>query len=304
MNGGPSTVIALIENEERRFYENFDPFYFYTLSQAIGQSSNGEIRVIDKETEEKIDNHEILEKLTKSQNKISEYQAFMTRALRYFCAETLLLLLVSGPQTSPFIRSASLIKPREFGTIVRAIADKKIPEGSTIPKNTRDLSFLEWLSEQCFGQATWDDEISWDSLVTLISEEMKLLQNRGALNAFKHGKPKSFGDGLGLQVKNDSGDYVPLNKIIDGFNWIEWNETKGKEFSLSFNTEELNPEQDGKKVFAVGLLMNAICQVRLMQIDKTSNSQIHLPNDFETGLEVKRQKFSFNFEVSKEHNET
>lgn len=286
----------LIEREDNRFYDSFDPFYFWTLAQSFNPVLDGHIRVkyLDEETASQ--SHPLALQLKKSQESLKNYNALVARAFRYFSAETLLLFLVSGDKFGPFARAASL-PSRRVAELVREIADGKVPQKYRLFQDGRALSFKEWVAYQCFASLTALDGEADENIVKLVLEEMQLLTERGAFNAFKHGKPKSFGEGFSLKLRGLEGSGDSMNEVLSGLNWTNWEEKKAG-LSIAFHTEELDLGEDMKRLFSTGLLLNAIVQARRMKAGIIPVGEVHLPSNLQIGNGVRRQKLEI--KISKE----
>lgn len=287
-------ILEMIDQMDIRFYREFDPFYFWTVAECVHSAKQTSIQMVDKSTSEKIVDHVLMQRLERSRENYANYSSYLVRALRYFCSETLMLLLFSEVGKNPFARVASVMRGDRLLNPVRTISLGEVPEGYSVRFEGKLLSFEEWISFRAFGSPNHLESYTDTSLIELIKEEAALVSERGAINAFKHGKAVSFGSGLALSIANDQGEYQALNRVVDGLNWIDWFEDQKKGLlSVSFGTEALEPDHDKKRIFATGLLMDAIVEVRKAKINGEDNVEVQLPCDFPQGSAVKRQKFKF-----------
>lgn len=280
---------------DRRFYSNFDPFYFWTVAECVNKVTPSNMQIQDVKSCGVLAEHSVLEQLKKSRDRYEEYSTQTIRALRYFSSETLVLFVLCGSDFGPFARIASTMRSDKLADVYRALKDEKVPNEFEVNLNGKQLLFKEWLSYQLFGDPGQLDVVTHGGIQKLIVEEAELLSERGAINAFKHGKPTSFGPGLSLEVEDETGNFSPINDVVTGLNWVDWYELKSGDFSVTFGTEEMNSEQDMKRLMAVSLVLHSICLVREAVLNGDAQVDLHLPNDFETGLTVKRQKFKFAF---------
>ena len=280
---------------DRKFYAEFDPFYFWTLAECLNKATPSSLRIQDIDSGEVLGEHSVLDGLKKSRERYEEYAIHTIRALRYFSSETLVLFVLCGSDFGPFARIASTMRERALAQVYRALKDEKVPEGFEVAIGGQPLAFNEWLSYQLFADPRQLEAVTQGEIKQLVVEEADLLSERGAINAFKHGKPTYFGPGVALKVKDETGEFSPLNEVVSGLNWVDWYESKERDFSVAFGTEELNSEQDMKRLMAVSLLLHSISLVRGAVSRGETQVDVHLPNNFETGLSVKRQKFKFSF---------
>ncbi|WP_170331468.1 hypothetical protein [Ruegeria arenilitoris] len=287
-------VFQMIDQMDVQFYREFDPFYFWTVAECVHSAKHASIRVVDTGTSEILSDHALMKRLERSRENYVNYSSYLVRALRYFCSETLMLLLFSEVGKNPFARVASVMRGDRLIDPIRSIAQGEIPKEHTVHFGGEILSFEEWISFRAFGSPDYLKNYSDTSLFELVKEEAVLVSERGAINAFKHGKAVSFGSGLSLSIADHEGDYQALNDNIDGLNWVDWFEDRKKKlFSISFNTEALVPEMDKKRIFATGLLMDAIVEVCKAKISGEDNVTVQLPCEFPQDSAVKRQKFKF-----------
>ncbi|MCE8526108.1 hypothetical protein KBY23_12600 [Ruegeria pomeroyi] len=287
-------ILEMIDQMDMGFYREFDPFYFWTVAECVHSARQTSIQMIDKSTSEIISDHALMQRLERSRENYANYSSYLVRALRYFCSETLMLLLFSEIRKNPFARVASVMRGGKLLDPVRAISQGKMPKGYSVHIEGKPLSFEEWISFRAFGSPNHLESYPDTSLIELIKEEAVLVSERGAINAFKHGKAVSFGRGLAMSIANDRGEHRAFNKVVDGLNWVDWFEDQNKgQLSISLGTEALEPDQDKKRIFATGLLMDAIVEVRKAKINGEDNAEVQLPCDFPLGSAVKRQKFKF-----------
>lgn len=298
-NMHPSEFVKSID---RAFYSDFDPFYFWTLSECVHHAEPKKLLVEDIEAGTTLYSHELLSQLKKSRERYQDYSNYLVRALRYFSSETLVLLVLCGTDFGPLARVASIMRDTKLVNAHKSLVKREIPSGFDVKLDGKNLTFDEWLSYQIFDDTDQLAQISDGEIIDLITEEAHLLAERGAINAFKHGKPTSFGEGVKLAMRDKKGQYTPVNQAVFGINWIEWYEAKNGDFSTSFGTEELNPNQDLKRIMSTSLLMNTICQIRRAKIEGRIDVKIYLPNGFDVGLGVKRQKLKLKFKRRHEGN--
>ncbi|UWQ57142.1 hypothetical protein K3722_11420 [Leisingera caerulea] len=285
-------VLHMIDRMDHRFYREFDPFYFWTVAECVHSAKHASINMVDKGTSELVNDHSLMQRIERSRESYSNYSSYLVRALRYFCSETLMLLLFSEVGNNPFARVASVMRGDKLLSPVRAISKGEVPSGYAVRIGGRPLTFEEWVTFRAFGSPDYLANDHDASLFELVKDEAALVSERGAINAFKHGKAVSFGDGLAMSVADDEGEYQALNEVVEGLNWVDWFEDQKKNlFSISFGTEALGAEQDKKRIFATGLLMDAIVQARRAEIDGEKSVTIQLPAEVPQGSTVKRQKF-------------
>ncbi len=287
-------VIELIERMDVRFYREFDPFYFWTVAECVHSAKHAPIQLVEKKTLQSLDDHELMQRIERSRGNYSLYSSYLVRALRYFCSETLMLLLFSQVGKNPFARVASVKRGERLFGAIREVSLGNVPDEHAASSSGIPLAFEEWLSFRAFGSPTTLTDYNDETLFQLVREEASLVCERGAINAFKHGKAVSFGKGLSLAIAGNDGQFSAINEVVEGLNWVDWFEDqKNNRLSISFGTEELAPEKDKKRIFATCLLMDAIVEARKAEIDGRNELTLQLPSDFPKGSAVKRQKFKF-----------
>lgn len=291
----PANLIAtLSETTDRDYYENLDPFFHYMTLDALKNAQISEFRLREKGSD-RVNDHRLLEILKRSDSLRSEHLKSLGRVFRYFSAETLLLIILSGGPFGPFARLSSNLKFNELNQVFSKISDRVVPDAFSLNMDGRALTFDEWVSYQSFGVVNAFKNREHKEVVGLIVEEANLAKERGAINAFKHAKPFSFGDGIEMTLTNNETQEQASNIKLRGINWVEWKE--GKEAgstSVSFYTEEVKPDEDMQRLFAVGLLIDAIRTARLAKLDRAEKVNVALPADLKNGLEVRRQHLTIN----------
>ncbi|MBR9651256.1 hypothetical protein [Thalassovita aquimarina] len=295
-----AAFFEMIEKIERNFYADFDPFYFWIMADRVHTASPAKLQVHD-ENREVISDHPLNDRLERAIANYDKYASYTVRALRYFSSETLMLLLLSAPKSNPFPRTASVLRGDRLLEPIRSIASGNVPDSFSLSRKGVPIGFNEWVSFKLFSNVDLlSTEQGSGEIIDLVREEAELLSERGAINAYKHGKPVSYGEGIRLQMKGEDGEYVPVSLPLLGLNWIDWYEKPAEHLSIAFGTEELDPESDKKRIFATSLLMDSICQVRLAYLDGKQLDDIQVPINIEIGNKVKRQKFKFNLDAKKD----
>lgn len=271
--------------------KDFDPYYFVTSARALIDASPAKIGVTD-ETGNMTVNHPLHKKLEASASKFESNRSLQVRAVRYFSAETMVLLFLSGHPSWPYIRVASELRERQLARTIRSIANSVIPEGFGFLANGRSVEFDEWVNIMMFcGYLLRDDE-GVERFESVFFDEVNLLLEKGALNAYKHGKPKSFGIGASLRFQNPEGEWVAVNQPVDGVNWIDWRSEKSG-LTIGFGTEELSEENDLYSILMASLVMDAMVNSRRRKLGLDFDSEIQVPAMAKARSAVKRQNFSF-----------
>ncbi len=287
-------LTSVLESTEREVLNNIDPFFHYVLLEAVSKGNLPNYKLHGSDGNE-ISDHEVVDLLRASEEKLGDHVRSLGRVFRYFASETMFLLLLSGRPFGPFVRTVSMLRYGKLNSAFEAISERRIPRGFEINSNKESLSFEPWLSQRISGDASWlQGQSERDDLIGLVVEEANMLKERGAVNAFKHGKPFAVGKSPKLKISDPEAGQEARNVQLDGINWIEWSE-RAADISIAYCSEEIIPEQDKMRIFALGLLTNALRKVRLAWLDNTSSFETTYPVDFKLGLDVRRQLVALNF---------
>lgn len=276
---------------DNQYYEELDPFFYFSTIETLAQGSLPDMKMEfpDGTTTE---SHVVFEKLKKSGERQLNYIKSLRRVFRYFSSETLILLILSGGPFGPFIRISSVVKFAKLNAVFASVARREVPSDYELKIDGEPLDFVSWVSFLIFGQRDWIVSQGQGVLVELIVEEASMLISRGAVNAFKHGKPFSYGKGAVMKFSDPNGGAVAVNKQLEGINWVDWREQRDGSIEFSHNTEEIIPDEDRKRLFSVALLIDAIRDIRLAKYDGNEKLEVTLPCNIETGLNVKRQNIT------------
>ncbi|MEZ5752095.1 MAG: hypothetical protein R3D60_09040 [Paracoccaceae bacterium] len=287
-------IMKLIGDVEKSTIDDFDPFFFVTSARALVETSPVPIRMSLEDQE--IGDHPIIIKLEDSARKFENYKAIQIRVLRYFSAETMLLLCLSGHPAWPYIRVASMLRERELSEAVRNILNDEVPSAFELKNSAGSLNFSEWLCKIMFLGYFRPDDATYLGYETFFLDEVALLREKGALNAIKHGKPKNFRAGASLRVQKSGGDWQEINEPISGLSWVDWKDSVER-VSIGFGTEELSQEDDMRALLQMAILMDAILNSRRRIYGLRFDEQIHTLDLSQGYSAVKRQYFKF--DVSK-----
>ncbi|MDP2062725.1 MAG: hypothetical protein Q8J98_06400 [Phaeovulum sp.] len=294
----PDRVKSMVDGLERQFLEGFDPFFHYVTLEAMSNGVLDTFQIQNDEGDELLD-HEIIRQLQASEKKRSDHISSLARVFRYFAAETLVLLIVSGPPFGPFARAASTLRYDEMNKVFDDLANRKVPRKFHLSRKNRAFDFTSWLSYRISGDPDWMTRLGRHEIANLVVEEAEMLRSRGAINAFKHGKPFSFGTGFKMTLTHPETGKTVSNVPLDGINWIEWSEKKPS-LEISYHTEEIIPEEDKARIFLIALLSNAIRNYRLARMNGEQNVELTFPHGFTSGKMVRRQSMKIRLSPSEE----
>jgi hypothetical protein len=194
---------------------------------------------------------------------------------------------------------ASVIRNDKLNKVFEDISARKVPSDFSLNSQGSSLGFADWLSHRISGDPRWIENADQAHLIELVVEEAHMLRERGAINAFKHGKPFSFGKGFKATLTSPETRESVSNIQLDGINWVEWTE-KRETLSIGFFAEEIIPEDDKKRIFIVSMLNSAVRDVRLAQINGDPITNVNFPSDFKTGLQVRRQNLRLKVSAKQE----
>jgi hypothetical protein len=255
------------------FFRRFDPFSHFVASELV-HTGNFDNYSAEFENGEP---HPINEALKCSFQRVESQKKVFTRVFRYFASETLMLLILSSPPHAPFYRVASTLRGLKLNKAFDLISRRKIPSGFEREVKGEDVDdFGNWLGFKMFGKRDFFTEHSTENVLELIIEEAYLLCERGAINAFKHGRPISAGQSLSGQISKDGKHIAKITPVV-GIQWVEWVTGPDNNFSIRTETEEVDLEYDKKRLFDVCLIMNSIKDFRLAQLEGNNPIQITLP---------------------------
>jgi len=288
----------MVDGLERQFLEGFDPFFHYVTLEAMSNGVLDNFQIESDEGDALLD-HEIIAQIQTSDKKRNDHILSLARVFRYFAAETLVLLLVSAPPFGPFARAASILRFDRINRVFGDLATRAVPRGFHLGRKNQPFDFTSWMSYRISGDPDWVTRLGRHEIVDLVVEEAEMLRSRGAINAFKHGKPFSFGTGFKMTLTHPETGKTVSNVPLDGINWIEWSEKKPS-LEISYHTEEINLEEDKARIFLIALLSNAIRNYRLARMNGEQNVELTFPHGFTSGKMVRRQSMKIRLSPSEE----
>lgn len=284
----------VVSEIEKHVLTEFDPFLHYVMLESMVNGSLPTVTAEGSDGEPVLD-HGVVLALARSKERRSTHLRSLARVLRYFASETMIVLLLSGRIFGPFSRLASMLRHDVLNGVFEDISSRRVPRDFAISLEGKSLGFAEWLSFCLCRETEWIELTGNSDLIELIAEEAEMLSARGAINAFKHGKPFSTQLGSRISVQNhETNEWAQINELLQGISWIEWRE-KGRMFSIGVHTEEISPEQDKARIFVVSMLCNAMRDVRLAELQGEKVVTACFPCDFATGLNVRRQNVTVRF---------
>lgn len=276
------------------FYMDFDPFFHFITFERLRESNPPKIRVRDDLTD-KIISHSVITRIENSRENASKNVIALGRVFRYFSSEMLILLILSSGHFGPFLRVVSKYRNDQLNNIFISISNKEVPEKFKISIKNEELNFDEWLAFNMFEDVNFSKDERYSEIVNMVVEEAKLIASRGAINAFKHGKPLSAGESPEVTMTNNALGESVSNIRLNGFNWVEWHEKKNGAINIKQCSEEVKPDEDNQRLLETALLMDAIKEFRLAKIKKKESIKLTLPAKMKMGLMVRRQVVTLSF---------
>lgn len=268
---------------EKRFLASFDHRIWLRASIQFSTESHPlNMRMVSKEADPKY---------TTSDDFVSEFEStrrIFMRQFRYHSSEMLLSLLLSARPNEPFVRFSTTVRNQELNALIERIAGGRAPQELKFEGSNHIANFDEWLAYKLYG--TSEAQLC-PSVLSFVVQEAKLLSDRSAFNALKHGRAAIDvvnGD-FALSVKSEnSKQYVSVvkpTKVISFANWDEKMTPNGLEFSYTHAVESVDSEYDRIAIFVASLLMKAI---KLSRIARLNGEK--LPDDFQLVTDAKLEE--------------
>jgi len=272
--GWPETLLE----SEKNFYRRFEPrLWMRAAFQFREAAKTPKVRLTDLK-----ENHAFLseDEVQDLQSNFEGTRKLILRQFRYQSAETLLLLIISGQKSFPYMRAASKIRFGELTDHFKSIAGGAIPSGFEVSINGKPLAFSDWIFAKITGQI---GEPLDETIPRFISQEARLAAGRGAINAIKHARASvDIGENELRMIADTENEE---QTIFEGptISYDHWEEKKvgGKiERSHLTSFESCDPVQDERAIFVGSIIMTAIQKIRLSLLaGEKSTTNIKLPLD-------------------------
>ncbi|MFV1877384.1 hypothetical protein [Nioella sp.] len=267
------------------FYRTFDPVHFVRLAAQFKlppyvSEATGEGKDLIPDNAELFDHTR---------------QSFF-RFLRYLSSETLVLLVLSGYPLGPAPRLMEKLRGSKLNRVFSTLAAGSVPSGYELFRDGEELKSADWINVLAFSGMVEDEEYC-RKIVDFVKGECGLLENRDAINAFKHGRIQKSVKGQAFQMHfDDSAEKRPLLKGMKGaIHWLGWTDKSDETeiaHTLKLGFEEVDDETDYRIILATGALMTAIAEIRRGRIDGETSFNVLLP-DLEVGCQL-NQRMEFN----------
>ncbi|SDW23077.1 hypothetical protein [Litoreibacter albidus] len=254
------------------FYKAFDPKYYlrlaaqFELPAFVSDTIGNERDLIPDNAERHI------------KTKTSFF-----RFIRYLSSETLILHLLSAYPFGPLPKTLSALRNDELNKALESISLGKVPQKFAILQDGRALRFSEWL-EFIFLSGEKMEDFDRDEFSRFISGEARLIKNRDAVNAFKHGRIQEGIDGQPFQVSilSDEGERQPIfGEMRGGVQWVGWEEKcslSSLTQSIKLGFEEVDHGLDYEVIKKSSALNQIVRDLRWAILSGDTEISIFLPD--------------------------
>lgn len=283
-----------ITEMDLEFFKSFDPFSHFVAAELVN-TGNFDNFSAEFETGEPAT---LTDALTRASERVGSLQQVLTRVMRYFASETLMLLVLAAPPHGPFFRVSSVIRGKKLNQVFATLAKRQIPKEFRLKANKIDVEdFPDWLGLKLFRDQGFFGDPDAQSLLDLIVEEAELVSSRSAINAFKHCRPLNMGQSLAgkISVPREKGDATATITPVEGIQWVDWKSDVDGGFSVRTETEEFDFEYDKTRLVQVCLIMDSIRNVRIAQLEGKSAGEIILPTVLELNGKLRRSHHQTHF---------
>lgn len=292
--------LRLIDIVEERFYGALDPFFFFRAAIQFQNRVSCEVGFVSSDGGEQTDFAAILSDET---DNLPETRVAFTHYLRFLAAETLVLMLLTGGPFRPYVRIASGLKSDALNKAIEAIAARRIPAGFAFKISGREMSFSEWVRFM-LAEGHEEDGID-DSIIEFVAQEAKLITDRGAINAFKHGrvsKAELSGRSTIRVAGGNDAESLPLSLKGSTIGWLEWSDLKPRnrgEGELRICEAEADPDWDMGRIFVSALIVRGARNLRLSRLRGDTDATLQFPNDIPADRQRGKFTFRHTFECAK-----
>ena len=253
------------------FYRTFDPVHFVRLAAQFKlppyvSEATGEGKDLIPDNAELFDHTR---------------QSFF-RFVRYLSSETLVLLILSGYPLGPAPRLMENLRGSKLNKVFSTLASGSVPSGYELCRDGEELKSSDWINVLAFSGMVEDEEYC-QRIADFVQGECVLLENREAINAFKHGRIQRSVKGQAFQMRfADHAEKPPLFKNMKGaIHWLGWIEKSDEveiAHTLKYGFEEVDDETDYRIILATGALMTTIADIRRGRLDGETSFTVFLPD--------------------------